>query len=67
MKQVIIRKTDTADVRVTRDSYKGRQTIDIRVWYRPKSGEEFVPSGKGVTLDAGKLDELLGALQAVSE
>lgn len=67
MKQVSIRKNDTADVRVTRDSYKGRETIDIRVWFRDKAKGEFVPSSKGVTIDAGKWEALIEALKAVGD
>lgn len=66
MKQVSIRKNDTADVRVTRDIYKGRETIDIRVWFMDKTKGEFVPSSKGVTIDAGKCEALIEALKALA-
>lgn len=65
MKQISIRKTSTAEVRVTRDTYKGRQTIDIRVWFLDASSGDYVPSSKGVTLDAGKGSELIEALKAL--
>ena len=67
MKQVSIRKNDTADIRVTRDIYKGRETVDIRVWFFAKTEGVFVPSSKGVTFDAGKCPELIQALQTISE
>jgi hypothetical protein len=57
-----IRKTDTAEVRVSRNYWKGRSVIDIRIWYLPKGGAEFVPSRKGLSIDASKLPELLEAL-----
>ena len=57
-----IRKTDTAEVRVQRKSWKGRSVIDIRVWWRPKGGTDFIPSSKGVTIDDSKLPELLDLL-----
>jgi len=57
-----IRKTDTAEVRVSRNYWKGRNVIDIRIWYLPSGGAEFVPSRKGLTIDAGKLPELLDRL-----
>ncbi len=57
-----IRKTDTAEVRVSRNYWKGRSVIDIRIWYLPNGGAEFVPSRKGLTIDAGKLRELIDAL-----
>lgn len=57
-----IRKTDTAEVRVSRNHWKGRSVIDIRIWYLPSGGAEFVPSRKGLTIDASKLPELLDQL-----
>lgn len=57
-----IRKTDTAEVRVSRNYWKGRSVIDLRIFYLPKGGTEFVPSRKGLTIDASKLPELLDAL-----
>jgi hypothetical protein len=58
----VIPKTDTAEVRVSRNYWKGRSVIDLRIWYLPKGGAEFVPSRKGLTIDAGKLPELIDAL-----
>lgn len=57
-----IRKTDTAEVRVQRKCWKGRKVIDIRIWWRPKDGTDFIPSSKGVTIDDSKLPELLDLL-----
>lgn len=57
-----IRKTDTAEVRVSRNYWKGRNVIDIRIWYLPNGGAEFVPSRKGLAIDANKLPELLDLL-----
>ena len=57
-----IRKTDTAEVRVSRNYWKGRSVIDIRIWYLPSGGTEFVPSRKGLTIDDSKLPELIDAL-----
>jgi hypothetical protein len=57
-----IRKTDTAEVRVSRNYWKGRNVIDIRIWYLPNGGAEFVPSRKGLAIDASKLPELLDRL-----
>lgn len=67
MNVAIIRKNDTAQVRISRGSYQGRDIVDIRVWFIPRGGGDFVASGKGVTLDARKCDELIEALKAVSE
>lgn len=57
-----IRKADGAEVRVTVQGYKGRRVVDVRVWYQPAGGAEFVPTRKGVTVDADKLPALALAL-----
>lgn len=62
---VVIRKTDTAEVRVSRKHWKGRSVIDIRIWWHPQGGTEFIPSSKGVTIDAGKLPDLIDALETM--
>lgn len=58
-----VRKTETAEVRVSRNSWKGRDVIDIRIWFLPRGGGEFVPSRKGLTIDARKLPSLVDALR----
>ena len=58
-----IRKSDTSEVRVTRSNWKGRCVIDVRVWYFPKGGDDYVPSRKGLTIDAKKLPDLIEALK----
>ncbi len=69
MSEVIARiaKTDTAELRVTRSTWKSRQVIDIRVWYLLHTGDnDFVPSRKGLAFDASKLPELIKALSDYS-
>jgi hypothetical protein len=58
-----IRKADGAEVRVTVQGYKGRRVVDVRVWYQPAGGAEFVPTRKGVTVDADKLPALAEAIE----
>lgn len=57
-----IRKADGAEVRVTVQGYKGRRVVDVRVWYLPATGGDYVPTRKGVTVDADKLPALALAL-----
>lgn len=57
-----IRKADGAEVRVTVQGYKGRRVVDVRVWYQPVAGGDYVPTRKGVTVDADKLPALALAL-----
>lgn len=62
----VIRKSDTAEIRVTRSIWKMRQVVDVRLWYLPANGGELVPSRKGFTIDAGKIPELIEALQGAA-
>ena len=64
--QSAIRKTETAEVRVSRNNWKMRDVVDIRVWFLPPGGGAFIPSRKGLTIDASKLPELIDALREVA-
>jgi len=57
-----IRKSSTAEVRVSLKRWEGRNLIDVREWWRPKGSTTFIPSSKGVSIDADKLPELLDRL-----
>jgi hypothetical protein len=58
-----IRKADGAEIRVALNIYKGRRVIDVRVWYKPPDGSDYVPTRKGITIDADKLPELVAAMK----
>ena len=57
-----IRKSDRAELRVTAGRWKGRRTIDLRIWSMFEGSDEMRPSRKGVAIDASKLDALIEAL-----
>jgi hypothetical protein len=57
-----IRKADGAEVRVSIQNYKGRRVLDIRIWYQPAANLSYVPTRKGVTVDADKLSGLMEIL-----
>lgn len=58
-----VTKGADAEIRVVRDFYKGRDVVDVRVWFEPRAGGERVRSGKGITFDARKLPELIAVLE----
>lgn len=62
-----IRKTDRAEVRVVVKEWKGRRTVDVRLWYLPDGETEMAPSRKGVSIDAGKLGALITALRLAEQ
>ena len=57
-----IRKADGASIRIALDRYKGRWVVDVRLWYQPEGSVDFVPTRKGITLDADKLPEFAEAV-----
>jgi len=63
---VAVRKADGAEIRIAASVYKGRRVVDVRVWYQPAGGVDYVPTRKGITFDADKLSELIDALRRVS-
>jgi len=55
-------KNSREELKVTLNEFKGRQYVDVRVYYRGKEGDEFKPSRKGVMIRPGHLDPLIEAL-----
>lgn len=49
-------------VRVALDQYKGRHTIDVRVWYCDDSGGALKPGRSGITLALKHLPDLSDAM-----
>jgi hypothetical protein len=52
-----------AEWRVNLDEYKGRQIIDVRLWYRFEGGQEHLPTRCGFAFDVKRLPEIRGALR----
>lgn len=48
-------------LRVSLDQYRGRNTIDIRVWFR--DGSQLKPGRKGLTMAVANLPALTEGLQ----
>ena len=62
-----IGKTARAELRVQVAEIGGRQTVDVRTWFVPKGSTEWVPSRKGVQIDASKLPLLIDALRMAAQ
>lgn len=62
-------KSETEMIYVTLKEFKGHKLVDIRTYFRPHSGDELVPSQKGVTFkfDTAVLDEVKAALRQAQE
>lgn len=51
------RRTPTEEVRATLRTYRGRQYVDLRIYFQDNAGE-FRPTKKGIRLSVDLLDEL---------
>lgn len=56
-------RTDRTEVRLTLSQFKGRQLIDLRLYFVNTEGE-WLPSRKGCAIQPAELPDLLTALEA---
>ncbi len=61
-----IQKNATENIRISKESYKGKEYVDIRIYFQNDEGE-WKPTKKGVTLSPEKIDELLEILQKLKK
>jgi hypothetical protein len=55
-------RTDFDVVRITKRAYKGRDYVDVRIFYKPEGEAELRPTKKGVTVPGELLPGLIEAL-----
>ena len=60
-------KNSMEEVRVSLTEFKGKQLIDLRVYYQPEDGEEKRPTKKGITISPEKFPELKKAILALEK
>jgi hypothetical protein len=61
-----IERNATERVRISTESYKGRDYLDVRIYYQDNNGE-WKPTKKGVTISPEKIDELSELVKKASE
>jgi hypothetical protein len=66
-REVVIPKNDREQIKVARVICHAMEFIDLRLWYRERATGVFLPTRKGLTVEIGKRDELITALQAISD
>lgn len=59
-----IRKNAREEIRITLDDFKGRQLVNLRVWFDAGDGE-YRPGKQGVAFRLDLLPEVLEALGAL--
>lgn len=60
-------KNSMEEVRISLTTYKGKNLIDLRVYYQPEDGEEKRPTKKGITISPEKFPELKKAMGALEK
>lgn len=60
-------KGKNAQIRIYSKTWNGRQLVDIRVYALFSDSEDFTPTRKGISFDAGKLKAVLGGLALATQ
>jgi len=58
-----IDKNSLEKIRIQRTKYKGKDLLDIRVFYEAENGE-WKPSPKGITFKVELLEDIISALES---
>lgn len=61
----VVKWSDTEELRIGVDSYKGRDFFSVRVWWRTGSGE-MAPGKQGINVPMERWHEVLDAITAES-
>ena len=59
-----IPRTETEQIQVSINEFKGKKYLDLRVFYTTDSGSSWLPTKKGVTVYPENIDLLIGAIQS---
>lgn len=61
-----IQKNTTEKIRVSKESYKGHEFIDVRVYFEDDNGE-WRPTKKGIAIAPEKVDDLIKLIKKAKE
>ena len=62
-----IPKNATEEIQVELDEFKGYDLISLRIWAIPYTGDEPVPTRKGISVSIKLLPDLIVALQEAED
>ena len=62
-----IDKNSMERIRIQRTEYKGKDLVDLRVFYQDRITGEWKPSPKGITFKVELIDEIISALESERE
>ena len=60
-----IQRNPTEKLIIQKNEFKGKEYIDIRIFYEDEG--EYKPTKKGVTFDPDQIDEVIKALESIKE
>ena len=60
-------KNDAEVIRATMSTYKGKQYVSLRLYYRADGGDGWHPTKRGLTLGVDHIPELVKAVKALTE
>jgi hypothetical protein len=61
-----IERSETEVLRISAEEYKGRKSVDIRIYFANDDGE-WKPTKKGVTIQPDKVDTFLELIKKASQ
>jgi hypothetical protein len=64
--ETVIEKNAREEVRISLETFKGHDLVNLRVWFRAEDGS-MRPGKAGLTLRVDKLKQLIEALQRAAE
>ncbi|MGD9580414.1 MAG: transcriptional coactivator p15/PC4 family protein [Vampirovibrionia bacterium] len=62
-----IERNATEELQIAINEYKGKQYVDLRIFYTNDDGDSWNPTKKGVTVAPDKIDEVMDALAKAKE
>ena len=57
-----IERNATEELQIAINEYKGKQYVDLRIFYTNDEGDTWNPTKKGVTVAPDKIDDVIEAL-----
>ena len=60
-----IPKSQNAEIRITRTTYKNSPMIDVRVWAIPSGGTEYVRTRKGFTVAERNFPKFIQSIRSI--
>lgn len=60
-------KSERAELRVSLREWKGQKRVELRQWYLPIDGSDWLPKQRGIGISARHLDAVIEALQLAKE